>query len=207
MTAAKNSDLALHKDLMMTIFSLHHLRFLHLHLQNNPLMFLLRLHPLIHLPQLLCLHPPPLSLNHPDYRFPVLVLLKLLASTRLMLYSTPLLSPKSVSFTSMQNVQNANIPEQNPTTQFLCILKHRHEPAPIVPPHHRTKHHPNPHQILCQHVLLSVNDLGVVAGDGFKWGCLADNEFDMEYPDDPITFKEAMASEDAPKLQGRTHRL
>jgi hypothetical protein len=43
------------------------------------------------------------------------------------------------------------------------------------------------------------NILEALTSNGFEWGCLADNEFDMEYPDDPVTFKEAMASEDAPK--------
>jgi hypothetical protein len=43
------------------------------------------------------------------------------------------------------------------------------------------------------------NFLESITTTGFKWGCLADDEFDANYPDDPTSLEEALASEDAPK--------
>jgi hypothetical protein len=44
-----------------------------------------------------------------------------------------------------------------------------------------------------------VNILQNLASDGFEWGFAADDDFDAEYPDEPATLEEALASEDAPK--------
>jgi Reverse transcriptase (RNA-dependent DNA polymerase) len=41
--------------------------------------------------------------------------------------------------------------------------------------------------------------LEALANDGFEWGLTSDDDFDAEYPDDPATLEEALASEDAPK--------
>jgi hypothetical protein len=50
--------------------------------------------------------------------------------------------------------------------------------------------------------------LEALANDGFEWGLATDDDFDAEYPDDPATREEALASEDAPKwLAGCKEKL